>query len=379
MKVLLLDTAFSSAPIYDYLLAAGHDVWVMGNRAQDLLAMRAGNKWIEEDYSQVDAVREHVRYRGIDYVVPGCTDRSMETCVQVNIGSHLLDPFDVNRALSNKEAFRDLCRKLDLPAPLVLRKKDFPRNGQFICKPVDAFSGRGITVFQGDDLQSLHQAYDSARKASPTSAALIETFAEGDLYSCSAFIQDHQISQAFYVREGSSINPFAVDTSYVVYDLPANCTRAVEKSLERISSALQLRNGLMHAQFIFDGQRISIVEVSRRCPGDLYSLLIEYSTGYRHAAKYASYFIKAEEHSDRAQRRHILRHTVGSINDAILGGISFNTPLISRGFFPLQPVGQVVRGRQGSRVGILFCEFVSHEQLREAYALFLSRAAYDLN
>lgn len=46
MRVLLLDTAFSSAPIYDYLVRSGHDVWVMGNRHTDLLAMKAGSNWI---------------------------------------------------------------------------------------------------------------------------------------------------------------------------------------------------------------------------------------------------------------------------------------------------------------------------------------------
>ena len=74
MKVLLLDTAFAAAPVYDGLIHAGHEVWVMGNRAQDLLAAKAGGNWIEQDYSQVAAVIAHIRRLGIERVVPGCTD-----------------------------------------------------------------------------------------------------------------------------------------------------------------------------------------------------------------------------------------------------------------------------------------------------------------
>jgi hypothetical protein len=119
MKVLLLDTAFAAAPMYDYLLRAGHDVWVMGNRPNDLLARMAGAMWIQQDYSRVQGVEEHVQRREIDYVVPGCTDVSMNTCVQLGINSDLIDPTETDRILSNKDAFRHLCGELDLPVPRV--------------------------------------------------------------------------------------------------------------------------------------------------------------------------------------------------------------------------------------------------------------------
>ena len=141
----------------------------------------------------------------------------------------------------------------------------------------------------------MYAAYNTAQNASPSSTALIETFEAGDLYSCSAFIEKQRLTVAFYVREGSSANPFAVDTSYVTDDLPARCTIILEESLEKICSALQLKDGLLHTQFILAGERPFIVEVSRRCPGDLYSLLIEYSTGFQYAAKYASYFTETKQ------------------------------------------------------------------------------------
>lgn len=378
MRVLLLDTAFAAAPIFDSLVHAGHDVWVMGNCPNDLLAKRAGANWIDQDYSRAPEVAKHVQRHGIDYVVPGCTDVSIETCLQLRMNSHLDDAPETNRILSNKEAFRRLCVELDLPAPIVVPISKFPTPGRFICKPVDAFSGRGITVFDGDDVDALRAAYAVAKEASPTSSALIETFAEGDLHSCSAFVEDGRLTTAFYVREGSSANPFAVDTSYVVYDLPAQCAEAVEDSLERISSALQLKDGLLHAQFILSGIQPFIVEVSRRCPGDLYSLLIEYSTGFQYAAKYASYWVDGEADLRPALRRHVLRHTVSSIDDTIFGSLKLtkSKPLLA--FFPLLAMGQEIYGRQKSRVGILFSEASTYQALLNDYEGFVSRIAYDV-
>lgn len=379
MKVLLLDAAFSAAPIYDYLVRSGHDVWVMGNRQHDLLARKAGSKWIQQDYSQVRQVEKHVLRQGIEYVLPGCTDISIDTCLRLRMNPHLHDTPETNAILSNKALFRTLCVKLSLPAPRVISKDDFPIQGRFICKPVDAFSGRGITVFDGSDRNAPEAAYAIATEASPTSKALIETFEAGDLYSCSAFVDGQRITSAFYVREGSSANPFAVDTSYVDYGLPAKCVKALEEGLEKLCVALQLKDGLLHTQFILTEEYPSIVEVSRRCPGDLYSRLIEYSTGFAYAAKYASYFIGDKQECKATERRHILRHTVTSTENAIFGGVRFGASNTVAAFFPLCAMGQDLLSRQGNRVGILFCEASTHEQILQDYDLFVSRKAYDVS
>ncbi|MBR1219670.1 hypothetical protein JQ557_16810 [Bradyrhizobium sp. U87765 SZCCT0131] len=379
MKILLVDTAFAAVPIYDYLMSAGHDVWVMGGRSGDVLAQRAGDRWIEQDYSNVDAVRAHVLRLGFDRVVPGCTDVSIATCLQLEMFSHLLDSPQADQVLSNKLAFRDLCRRLALPAPRVADRAEFPLAGRFICKPVDAFSGRGISIFDGEDLDALRSACETAEGASPRSTFLIETFAEGQLHSCSAFVENHKIVDAFYVIEGSSANPFAVDTSYVVYDLPEAATRTVEGSLEKISADLRLRDGLIHAQFILTPVGPLLVEVCRRCPGDLYSLLIEYSSGFQYAAKYASYFSGNPLDARRTRRSHVLRHTFGTAKPIVFGGLVFDAPVSVRALFPIQPIGQTLPIRQGGgRAGILFCEAATADELETIYATFVSRDAYRL-
>jgi hypothetical protein len=376
MKVLLLDTAFASLPIYDFLVQGGHDVWVMGNRPNDLLARKAGANWIEQDYSQVDAVESHIINLDIERVVPGCTDVSIECCSQLSVSPDLRDSAEVNKVLIDKQRFRALCERLELPAPRVVAESAFPLPGTFIAKPADSFSGRGISVFDGNDLRGLRQGIDVARRASPTSRVLIEHFIRGELYSCSAFVEGQRLNDVFFVREGSSVNPFAVDTSYLAWDVPSEALGILRDGLERLCAFLQLKDGLLHTQFILSGNQSLIVEVSRRCPGDLYPLLIEYTTGFRYAAKYASHFLGEGLPERLKQRQHVLRHTVAADVDSFFEGLVFTQSQRIHGFFPIAAMGERLRARQLNRAGILFCECSSYPDLTNTYRQFLERRSY---
>lgn len=378
MRVLLLDAAFSAEPIYDHLVHVGHEVWVMGARAQDVLAARAGSRWVQHDYSDVDGVRGHLARLGIDVVVPGCTDVSLETCVQIGRPWFRADPAEVNEAISNKAAFRKLCEELDLPAPRAVAHSSFPRSGRFICKPVDAFSGRGITVFDGQDAEAVSHSVSIAEAASRTGEALIEHFHQGDLYSCSAYVEAGRLRFPFFVREGSSVNPFAVDTSYVTYDLPTGAEASLLDGLERLCARLTLADGLLHTQFILDSGQPFIVELTRRCPGDLYARLIEFSTGYPYAANYASAFLEEPLGEARITGRHILRHTVTAQDGGVYRGLSFHKPVNVKAFYPLVPIGVTLLPNQGSRAGVLFVECDDHEALVKSFGAFMDRTACDV-
>ena len=82
-KVLLVDTNFSSAPIYSVLQDLGHDVHVVGSNPIDALAKSANNFW-NIDYSDTTALYDLIEENFI--LVPGCTDRSYKSCAFVNRG-----------------------------------------------------------------------------------------------------------------------------------------------------------------------------------------------------------------------------------------------------------------------------------------------------
>ncbi len=376
MKILLMDAAFAAEPIYEALVRAGHEVWVIGNRASDVLAAKAGQRWIKQDYSQVDEVRGHLIRLALDRVVPGCTDVSLETCVKLGKPWFHGDAPQTNAALSDKAAFRRMCVELDLPAPQVVDAGSFPRAGQFICKPVDAFSGKGISVFDGMDLAGLRSAMALGSAESRSGHCVIETFCEGSLYSCSAFLIQGKIAQAFYVREGSSANPYAVDTSYVDVDFKGQAQVQLEDGLERLASHLQLTDGLLHTQFIMSDGKPRLVELTRRCPGDLYSLLIEFSTGIPYAEHYAAFFVGGSMTHTAPQANHVLRHTVTADSAGVYNGLRFIQPEPIKAFFPLLPVGESLLPRQGNRAGVLFSAHASQDGMAQAFERFMKRSAY---
>lgn len=374
-RVLLLDTAFSAIPIYSHLASLGLDLFVMGGRPDDVLARQAGNHWVEQDYSRVEAVKDWLSANRCDLIVPGCTDVSLNVSAAVGV-SPFIDAPDIIDVLGNKTKFRVLCRELGLPAPAAVELSHLPASGTFIAKPADSFSGRGITIFAGSDVEATAAALATAKEASPTGNALIEEYIDGQLYSYSVFVEGGRSSIGFFVKEGSSANRFAVDTSFVVHDMPEHLTAAFARYVNLIAERLSLRDGLLHIQFILRGDEPFLIETTRRCPGDLYALLIEYSTGYPYAARYASSFLGEGVDAQGGATNYIVRHTVTSLRTSINAGLRFPMSVGVRAFFPLQRIGETLLPNQKARSGVLFVETSCQDEAGRAYDAFLSRSIY---
>ncbi|MCU8408645.1 ATP-grasp domain-containing protein [Vibrio vulnificus] len=374
-KVLLLDTAFASVPIYNYLIKQGHSVYVMGNRAGDALAMRAGPKWINQDYSQIESVKHIVADYEFDYILPGCTDLSIEVCQEVVDTYDFFDAPEAYQYLGDKEHFRKMCAELDLLSPQRKQREDFPLSGRYICKPVDAFSGRGVSVIDGMDIDSVANADEVARSVSHTGRSLFENFVEGQLYSYSAFIEQRKVVESFVVIEGSSSNPYAVDTSYVDDEFNEDARAVLKKSIEVIAQHLQLRDGLVHLQFILADGQPYLIEITRRCPGDLYSKLIEYSTGFDYAGKFASYFVGEKYNTAENQCNKVVRHTVSSLAVTSYEALEFDESVQVRAIYPLLSLGSEILANQKTRVAIAF--FVGNKE--EIFNFCLKRQLYKLS
>lgn len=377
-RVLLVDTNFSALPIRDWLRSIGHEVYVIGGNAADSLA-RADSAWRAVDYSDNRQLVGAVEELGIDYVVPGCNDRSYLSCSEASEhpAFHAIDPPATTYVINNKRAFREYAGREGLSVPKVFLSASPPPGMPVIVKPVDAFSGRGVTtVF--DAAQGLANAIECAQRASATADYVVEEFVSGQLYSHSAFIRDGVVCTDFIVVEHCSANPYAVDTSYVMDGFPSAMLRRVREEVEHFARDLCLVDGLVHTQFISDGTKFWLIEVTRRCPGDLYSQLIELSTGFPYAAAYAAPFVgeTIPAFSRHPHSQPILRHTITTMERRTLKDVRFHLPVVIDRLVPLAATGTALEQAPKGRVAVLFLQANDATDLRRLSDAAVQRNLY---
>ena len=317
------------------------------------------SNYIEADYTDIEVLKNTVKEYAIDRVVPGCNDYSYEVCCYLEGFTMNVDSLDQVHTLVNKKSFREFGLENGLPVPQVFGLVDLrltPDQGPLIIKPADSYSGKGITRLDTYGDGELDSAVNHAVASSRDGSYVIEEFVEGQLYSHSAFIKNKEIVKDFLVEEHGSVNPFVVDTSYVKADFSKDVRFEIRKDIEKIVNILNLSDGLIHTQFILRDDKYWLVEITRRCPGDLYSQLIELSTGYNYAAMYASYFIgeHLEFDSPAGSVMPVVRHTITQDKSGIFDFLGFTETVEVMRYIAISIAGDFLQPSPRGRVGILF-------------------------
>lgn len=355
-RALLADTNFSAAPIRQALIAQGYEVWVVGRNPSDALAV-GNNNYIQKDYSDADQLEAVAKKLQVQALVPGCNDVSYAACCEVAaaLGIAGFEKKQDLDCLHNKNQFRTLCHSLSIPAPQTYRTIDeaLRARSRIIIKPADAYSGRGIKVLSQPTKRELQIAMTHAEGESRTNTALIEEFVDGDLFSYSAFLSEGAVLVAFSVAEYCSVNPFVVDVSYLMPQLGLEAK--LKKDVEALAVELGIKSGLMHMQYIARGDDYWAIEPTRRCPGDLYSELIRYSTGFSYAEAYVAPFTGAQFPSLVPHMgRHVVRHTVASDRSGIFESLAFSDYVHLRAWYPLARTGDNIAPSPEGRIGVAF-------------------------
>lgn len=378
-KVLLIDTNFSSAPIYNYLVQSGYDVFVIGGNPNDFLAKSVKN-YINFNYSDVDGVRKIIKKMNMDYIVPGCNDLSYKVCAGLNSSGRYcgLDTLETTEIINNKLAFRTFATQIGLPVPRIISEEQTGKIWPLIVKPVDAYSGRGMKIVNKTGQHELKAAINRAKEFSRSRIIVLEEYIKGQLYSHSAFIADRKIVMDFIVEEYSTANPFVVDTSRVVFDFPRKMLNDIRDSITWMAQKLDLVDGLIHTQFIKKGDSFWLIEITRRCPGDLYSQLIELSTGYKYAQTYAQPFIKRKisMKKNKLKKSWIMRHTISQSVESVFGSIKFNYPVLMEKIVQISLAGDVVKASPFGRIALIFLRSNSKEELMAIYQKTLDKKLY---
>ena len=380
-RILLVDTNRASYTIYSSLVAGGHEVWVVGGNPEEPLAKLAPH-YVQLDYSDSSKLASFVDEKSFDFIVPGCTDVAYKSCAEISKGRFPgIDSVEATRAINDKKEFRKVANGLGISVPKKVTCEEALGMEAVIVTPVDSFSGRGIAILRKPEIEDLSKAFAEACAMSKTGSAIIEEFVTGQLYSHSAFISGGRIVADFIVREDCTTNPFTVDTSCVEFDFPEPLLERLRKDALSLVRELNLVDGLMHTQFIRKDDRYWLIETTRRCPGDLYALLIEMSTGYSYGASYAAPFVGEKQVPKCAARllERIIRHTGTTRHGVSLWGFQFKRPVDLRLPVPWAVAGDHVEKSPYGRAGLFFLAASSKMEEDVLYESLLNRTLYALN
>lgn len=365
-KVLIADAGFSVMPILMALKQKGYFVGVCGAVAADPCHNFADQSFIM-DYSDSNLLKKIFVSNEYHYLVPGCTDVSYlsSTKVAATLSLPGYDSELITNTIFNKQSFRRWCLKTGAPSPKYAEDISELNNFNYpiLVKPVESFSGRGISkILNQLQLKKLSTNDVESEKC------IFEEFVSGQLYSHSAFIRSHKIIDDFFVQEYCTVYPYQVNSSCLDTSLKAAIRIEVRSAIERMAQNLDLCDGLIHTQFISNQRKFWFIEVTRRCPGDLYSKLIEYSTGINYAGLYARSFCDVKlRRSKKITREHnyFSRHTLSAENKATFSGITSKVNSKSTTIVVLKKPGETLRPAPYDRAAVLFFEHLTEKNMRQ--------------
>lgn len=365
-NTLLCDANFCVLPIVQSIMSKNHILSVVGSLFTDP-AHQIADKSVPINYADVDLLYKHIVENKYDFIIPGCNDRSYLSLAQIaeKLNYPGFDKYETVLTIHYKDKFRAFGETKNYPIPKAVNNisKANTLNFPIIIKPVDSFSGKGTNKVE--TLQDVEKYWNKAKSFSKTGAVVAEEFVEGKLYSHSAFIKNKKIVVDFFVNEYCTVYPYQVNSSNVASELNQKIQDGLRNWTEQFAQDLNLVDGLVHTQFISDNETFSLIEIARRCPGDLYSELIQKSTGVNYSELYSMPFIGEElpNSIDKKENKFISRHTVSIEEECVFisSGVNLESKNIQN--VQLKYSGQIMKSAPFDKSGIYFIEHKSAKEM----------------
>ncbi|MBK2257745.1 ATP-grasp domain-containing protein [Francisella philomiragia] len=368
-KILLGDANFCVLPILKSIMSKNRQVSVVGGINTDP-GHSVADVSVLMDYSDTDLLYKHIEEQKYDYIVPGCNDRSYLSLSEISQKTNRyygLDDHNTVLTIHHKDKFKKFAQEQKYPVPKSVDKIEDVCNLKLpiIIKPIDSFSGKGVNIV--NSTKDIYKYWSEAEKFSKTGLVIAEEFIEGDLYSHSAFIKNKNLLIDFFVNEYCTVYPFQVNSSNLSSNLSDLIMKGMREWVEQFARDLNLVDGLVHTQFIVNGDEFYILEVARRCPGDLYSELISKSTGVDYAKLYSLPFLgqKLPDMIEKKFIKPVSRHTVSVDYECIFISSKVNLKCSSVENIQLKYSGQKMKPAPFDKSGIYFIEHGSIDEMED--------------
>lgn len=369
-NVLVIGGSFSSIPILKEIIKVGYSPIVISsdkNEPGHKLAARS----VYCDYSDIDKSIDALKIIHFDYVVPTCNDSAYKLGAVIANDRALpgYDELPICDIIGSKKLFRQFTELNKISAPKQYRG-DNPSTElklPVIVKPNQSFSGRGISIVKA--LDKLAGAKNIARENSDDFDYSIEEFVEGSLHSVSLIIDDLKILDYFFVDEFCQTYEYQVDNSNFPSTLTDETQYEVLETMKSIILKMNLTRGLLHTQFIKNESGHKIIEMMRRCPGDLYGKLIELSSNYPYHKNYVMGYVDGKfEAYSKSTPKYIARYTDTSRSNKTFEYLKFKKPPLM--IYTLKSPGDEVLPAPYDKTSVIFMEFESLEKMSKAQPNF---------
>lgn len=373
LKIALLDPNFGADYLADEILADGYKLFRIGQGRGRRQRDFGEEFFIDIDYSNTVQVQGVLEGLKVDSVIPGATDKSFHSWLEITKRGEPYGPTANPRELDfalDKLSLSRLLSELEVRHPLTVDTTGIDLSDQFfdqpiVVKPSDSFSGRGISILCRPEETLLALAIQEARRFSESNRVLVQRYISGPLFSGSAFFVQGVLVQLHVVREKCLGAVPAVNLSYVSTELEPESIFLLTQTLEKVARATGKESGLLHSQFIVGPQGPEFIEVFERLPGDLYGRLIEISTGFPFHRAYLAGYIPISLVNKRTERGAYCRVTTtrGQLNRYLQSSASnqhkvYEVKAVRR----LRPPES---GPHQPEEVILFLEFRTPEELQE--------------
>ena len=376
-KVLILNGSYSEIPLIEVINKLGYYSVVLGKNT-NAMGNSVANKYIPCDYSDKEAVLNIAKREGVCAVISGCTDFSILTtsyvCEKLGFAGH--DSYATSEILHLKDKYRKLARELGIKTPNVVRyEKNMPIDmitGKLsfpvIVKPVDLTTGYGMT--KCSHINELLPALNFALQETRKNYVIVEEFIEGTNHGFSAFIQDKKVTFYFVDNEQHTLNKYAVSGASTTTKIPKRAIEQLIKDCEKIANHLNLADGILHTQFILDSNHVpTILEVTRRAPGDLYIKFVEYATGvnYPELIVKSEMGIKVPILSQQKPLYNLVRHCIMGNKNGILDCVKIDKSIEKNIKHLIQwwQAGELIENKELYKAGIAFVFFDSEKEMED--------------
>jgi len=375
-KILILNGSHSEIPLIQAAKKMGFHVITTGNDPT-LIGHSLSDEYHQSDFSNKYEILELSKKLDIDAVCSCANDFGAITASYVSeqMGFSGHDSYEKTLILHHKDLFKEFAIKNNIATPYakgyntVKEALNDVENYTFplIIKPIDLTGGKGVTKVLSK--KEYKDAVEIAYNISPLKRFVVEEFFEGTQHSFSAFIVNKKVVFYFSDNEYSFLNPYLVSTSAAPADNINRVSKALIENSEIIIKELELVDGIFHIQYLFDGKKAQIIEITRRCSGDLYPYPVNNSTNI----DWAEWIVKAEagfdcfDFPEVKQNGFYGRHCIMANNNGVIKDIFFDDEIKQNIIDEIiwWEKGDIIDNYKTYKAGIVFLKFENVNEMKE--------------